>query len=259
MKPCREIRSIFIDALYGALPEARQQAFQQHLASCNKCSAAYKKMSRTLKVMSDHPRSEPDAKFWDNYWDRLSSRIESEKPKQNRLRWIYRVAAVLFLIGAGMILGRFTLRPTRVVTTFKGDQETQVVVPASLNERANDFLGRSEVLLLMIVNLTPDQEGSNGLDFSKQKEISNTLIQEASLLKKELAQPDRRRLQKLVSDLELILMQIANLERQNDTPGIEFLKSGVDRKGLLLKINLERMRMAEPLTDNESASSKKSI
>jgi hypothetical protein len=51
-----------------------------------------------------------------------------------------------------------------------------------------------------------------------------------------------RRLEKLVGDLELILMQIANLEEKEDLPEIELVKDGVDRKGLLLKINLEQMR-----------------
>ena len=45
----------------------------------------------------------------------------------------------------------------------------------------------------------------------------------------------------MVSDLEVILMQIANLESDYDLPAIEMVKSGVERRGIFLKINIEEM------------------
>jgi len=49
----------------------------------------------------------------------------------------------------------------------------------------------------------------------------------------------------LVSDLEVILLQIANLESEHNLSTIEMVQSGVDRRGILLKINLEEMRQTE--------------
>jgi hypothetical protein len=76
-------------------------------------------------------------------------------------------------------------------------------------------------------------------------------------LKKELSNTNDRRLEKLVGDLELILLQIKNLEEKEDLPEIELVKSGVDRKGLLLKINLEQMRShSSPSQKTKGASGK---
>ena len=61
------------------------------------------------------------------------------------------------------------------------------------------------------------------------------------MLKDDLTDANRRKLYQLVSDLEVILLQIANLESQNDLPAVEMIRSGVDRRGILLKINLEEM------------------
>ena len=49
-------------------------------------------------------------------------------------------------------------------------------------------------------------------------------------------------LRALIDDLEVILLQIANLEAEHDVPAIELVRSGVDRRGILLKIQVEQMR-----------------
>ena len=46
------------------------------------------------------------------------------------------------------------------------------------------------------------------------------------------------RVKQLVEELELILLEIANLEEEQDIENIELIKSGIDRKALLLKIYL---------------------
>ena len=68
---------------------------------------------------------------------------------------------------------------------------------------------------------------------------------EAATLKEELDDPRQRRLRELVSDLELILMQIANLEADGDMGAVEFIRSSVNEKDVLLKINLEQLRIGE--------------
>ena len=51
----------------------------------------------------------------------------------------------------------------------------------------------------------------------------------------------REVLKVLVEELETILIEIANLEEQEDLPDIELIRDGVDRKGILLKINIHQM------------------
>ena len=77
---------------------------------------------------------------------------------------------------------------------------------------------------------------------SHQKQISQQLVKEADLLKQQLKNPAQHRLRELIIELEVILLQIANLETTNDLTGIELIKSGIDRNGILLKINLEEMK-----------------
>lgn len=243
MNPCKQIRRLFIEALYNELDSDGQQRVDAHLKECIKCLKAFRRMKRALLIMNQRVRVEPDPKFWDQYWNRLEQRMQQEKPvivQRSWQRWIYRAAAILLLIGTGVILGRLWVPSTTIVQ--KVPDRGVPVVQAKLDQRTQEFLGRSEILLLGLVNYDPETEETASLDLSRQKELSQNLMQEAAYLKEELSGRGDRRLQKLVGDLEMILLQIANLEEKEDLPEIDLVKSGVDRKGLLLKINLEQMR-----------------
>ena len=83
------------------------------------------------------------------------------------------------------------------------------------------------------------------LRLERKQELAGELIQEAVFLKSELEKTREQQLAGLVEDLERIMRQIANLEMQQDIPSIELIQRGVDKGDLLLKINLEKMKMEE--------------
>jgi len=258
MKPCKDIRSSFVEALYGEFSTEDKERFYDHLDSCVACNKSFHRMKQNLEVMSSHKRDEPDTQFWDGYWNRLEQRMERDKKPSTlwRQHWIYRAAAVILLIGAGVIVGRMSRVEPRQGTSMAKTAPVQMpVVQTGLQERTQDFLGRSEILLLGLVNFDASKQDMAAIDITRQKRISRGLVHEASDLKKELSDNKDRRLENLVGDLELILFQIANLEEKEDLPEIEMVKSGVDRKGLLLKINLEQMRSRSALSGNRKSSS----
>ena len=80
----------------------------------------------------------------------------------------------------------------------------------SIALRASRYLKRSRVLLLAVVNSDRRDEDPFRLNLPLQKKTSAELLQEAAVLKKGLRSSDRR-LERLISDLEMILRQISNL------------------------------------------------
>jgi hypothetical protein len=98
------------------------------------------------------------------------------------------------------------------------------------------------VLLLGLVNTDVSDDETPAIDFALQRGISQQLVQEAYFLKNEMHAPDQQRVKDLVSDLELILLQLANLESEHDLPAVELAKSAVNSRAILLRINLEEMR-----------------
>jgi hypothetical protein len=252
MSDCQKFEDQFVDALYGELDPSIQQPLDEHLKQCRRCNELFASMQKTLHIMDDRDHPELADEYWNQYDQKLHKRMADAKQQNVRQHsfgkipgWAIKAAAAFILIGIGVLIGRYYMSPTTQpqISNNRPPRST-TVQRVSMDPETERFLERSQVLLIGVVNLEPDAEGNYPADLSAQKKVSRDLIQEASVIKTKLKGPDKRRLNELVSDLELILLQIANLEAEHDQPEIEMVKSGVDRKGVLFKINLEQMRMS---------------
>src|SRR5262249_9500268 len=150
------------------LNEEQSKKFYEHLESCEACKKSFRRKQRTLNLMSRRKRAEPDPQFWDGYWDRLQARMERQKqPVVISWRsWIYRAAAVMLLIGAGVIIGRMTrfgsIGPGPVANN--GPKIQVPVQEVRLQQRTQEFLGRSEILLLGITHFDASTQDPAALD-----------------------------------------------------------------------------------------------
>ncbi len=256
MKACKKCRDLLPPALYGELESKEKTFFEDHLSSCPDCAAEFKGMTETLSMMVQRTRPDPGQNFWDGYWERLSSRMEKEDAAAETIipprrsfgrifslspRWVFQAAAAVALVVVGVFIGRTVFSPQQ--TSIDIARQTTSLVPAESDPvlRARDYIDRSKPVLLALVNYDASSEDSYALDLPLQKRVSQELVSQAGALKSELKEPGQRRLRELVSELETILLQIANLEAENDLEAVEFVKQGVESGGLLLKINMSEM------------------
>lgn len=259
MKDCKKCSGLLVEALYGELDPKEKTLFENHIASCPACASEYKALTETLKTMDGRARPEPGQDFWDGYWDRLAGRMGKEQAVEKmpgswgkRLgrawslapRWAFQAAAALVLIAIGVLIGRGVFSPQR--TSVEASRQTVKAPPSQPAEsdpvlRARDYVDRSKLVLLALVNYDPKTEDFYALNLPYQKQVSQELVTQAGKLKSDLRDPRRRRLRELVADLETILLQIANLESENDLEAVEFVKQGVENRGVLFKINLSEM------------------
>jgi len=260
MNNCRKCRSMFIEVLYNELDHEQKKSFDAHLEACSKCTKDFEEMRETMGVLSQRTRTEPDSFFWDSYWDKLADRMEEKERSVPAIvawwqrfwqsisfqpNWTYRIATAVALIAIGVFIGKLYFgRPvSEQVETFQTVQVPPTAVEqVSLQQRADRYIERSKILLLGLINFDPENEDAYALDLPHQQQISQELVREANLLKEELNDPAQQQLRELIEDLKIILLQIANIESEYDLTGIELVKNGVDRRGILLKINLEEMQ-----------------
>jgi len=263
MGECRKMKGLFLESLYGELDMDRKEPLKRHLAACRKCSEEYEKMARTLRTMSGRTTPDPGRDFWDGYWDKLEQRMRKEGVFEPRaadvrerprirsgffLHWGYRAAGAIAILAVGILIGRlFLSRPVTIKRQVQSGAPS--VLPAAssgdLTSRTSRYLERSKVILLALVNFDPGKQDVYGLNLPRQKEVSGELVKEASILKGELRTAKERQLEKLVGDLEMILMQIANLKSEADLPTVEIIRAGVEHKDILFKISLNEMRRAD--------------
>jgi hypothetical protein len=260
MNKCKRCRSLFLEHFYGELDPSKKKFFDDHMSFCEKCRSRFVEMEAVLQLTSKRVRPEPPEEFWDSYEKKLAQRVkteeasglEHESPRKNLGRrfgiapkWTYQAAAAVALIVIGIFIGKALFSPQVPGVQHASQQPDLITQPqpeSVLVNRSQDYIDRSKLILLALVNFDPAVEDPYGLDLPYQKQVSGELVEEASYLKKELAGSDQERLENLITSLEIILLQIANLESENDLDAIELVRDGITSQGLLMEINLSDLR-----------------
>ena len=233
-----------------SLDEHELNEFQSHLKACTKCSS---ELQAFQAIVSEAQTFEP-VQAPESLWARIENeldtprrpfytivlnRIKDLKEKVDSLVKIpapaFKLAGVMAVLIIGVFVGRYFL------PVPNGSQLTEEVIPQSpevqmVANRTNKFVEKSKILFLGFVNAdTADVEESN---WQTEKKVAQNLVREAAVLKNDLTPYRNERLNVLIEELELILLEIANLEEEYDVENIEMIKTGIDRKALMLKIHL---------------------
>jgi hypothetical protein len=245
---CGEWQSVMVDVLFGDADPETVQAFERHRKGCESCATEFASLKATLELTAQRPEATPRVSFMDGLEDRLTSAAErrdlpgvgaSGTVLRRLPRWSLHLAAGLAILAIGVLLGRGAQPSEEAAIAERSDPKSG---PSAVESRAISYLDRSETLLLGVVNFDPATEDPASLLAPHRNEIAQDLLVEASFLKTRLSGSDQQRLKALVGDLEIILLQLANIEARADIPDIEIVRAGVDRNAILFKIDLEQMR-----------------
>lgn len=266
MGGCRKMNEKILGSLYGELSPAEERELSRHLETCPDCRAEHEAMARTLLTMGARTPADPGAGYWDAYFDKLEKRMVADgvyapvkSPAPAPVRAPFRrmlpprralaAAGAIGLLAAGILIGRLTLPRGEVMAKAPSASGQTAALPAAagdLSGRASRYLARSKVIFLAIANFDPGTKDIAGLNLSGQKAMSRDLVREAAGLKDDLRAAGDRRLERLVGELETILIQIANLKSETDLPGVEIVQAGVGLKDILFRINLSEARSSAP-------------
>ncbi len=253
MSTCQKMHVRIVEALYDGLDEDLKAELTEHLQSCRDCARFYREAAGTIEIMNSRVTPERDEAFWAGYSERLAARIDSDESQSQSLyryparfsRPLLRLSAVAALVLVGIFLGRLIWKDRRLVDSIRQDA-TPVLgqagdISETIEDRAQSYLDKSKLLLLAMANFNPNTDDASTLNLSSQRRISEDLVQEAAYLKTALADPSETRLRELVADLEIILLQIANLEDEYDLDAVEMVQRGVDTQGVLFRIDLSKV------------------
>jgi len=246
MKECKYFQQIMVEDFYNEINPKEKSKLEKHLENCDSCKTQLAQIQSTLNGMNQYKREEPSEEFWNNYWINLESKLDRKPPFSEKLKkifavfqirpsWIYGFATAAAFLIIGIFLGKFYFTPQPVNSYVSTEISQKNIHTVATAER---YLQRSKVLLLGIVNMDTEVESNYKPNIYKQQQISKELIQQTAVLKKDLKETDRKILLELINELETILMQIANLEKEYDYDAIELIQNSLDRKGILVKINL---------------------
>ncbi|MEO8167236.1 MAG: zf-HC2 domain-containing protein, partial [bacterium] len=257
------VQTSLYDFLQNQLSEEEHGSVQQHLAECASCARELTQLRQTLSTL---PSLESIPDKGEGFFNALAVRIETaireeQKPRQNvftefiqkaqsfvtlRPAYAYSFGGALAMIILAVFF--FVRQPERHVEYAANEQPLSDYEFARLRaqQRMGNYLQKSKTLLVGIANMKESDQGD--VDFSAERKLSRTLVHEARYLK---SQPIDERSARLVRDLQKILIELANLEKTNDLPNVEMIRTGINQENLLFKI-----RMAEASLDTNRATNK---
>jgi hypothetical protein len=252
-----QARRLLYPYLQKELTPEDEQWVENHLTDCKRCAEELEMMKSALELFprtSTSPSNERSGEFWNQFAQNVSRRIQEEEMRSKArasslwetvesfllLRWKTIAVSSAAMAAVGVLL--LFREPTLPVQT---EQQQSPLIGQSVQlertaERATQYFQKSKVLFVGITNMKTVE--GEPVDLTAERRVSRELIHEARYLKK---QPLDVRSTRLISDLERILIELANMKEETDLPNVEMIRSGIHRENLLFKI-----RMAQPLYDS---------
>jgi hypothetical protein len=284
MKSHRFVKNSLYEYHRGELAEQDRRDVEAHLAGCADCRSEFEAVRDSTLLLDRYgkrPSEQRGELYWQQFAIKVDRRIETEHEEEAAPSIVRQLldsfvlhrkpfgigfasALTLMMIAFGVWNVWFKESPSQQTLSGLTAQESSGVQPAgvrniSVETRAQDYLEQSKVLLIGLMNSDPKSLSSSAPVLQREREISRKLVSESVFLTSSLNDPSQRRLKELVSDLQLILVQIANLGTERDVPGVEIIKGGIEHKDIIFKINLEEIHRTTTSAGKAGGTAKKTI
>jgi len=251
MSCCRKWREHCVEAVYGELESDRRTAFAEHRRSCARCAAAFERLASTVALLDREmpPRPRPgQLDAWTRLAPALAEVDRRTRGRRPRPRIVLgypaaaAVAAALVVLGLG--LGLLLREPG--MTPVPGPAAVQSreapAAAADVDAELGRYLERATPLLLAVANRRSSGVGVAGFDPAVERRRAEQLAAEASALRARLTERGRRRQGELVTDMEVVFLQIANLPEREYRRGLEMVRATIETQALLFQLSVEELR-----------------
>jgi hypothetical protein len=244
----------------GRLSAQVQQEIEEHCRECAECRADLEALASTVRGVrppATEPSEQRDPKFWAEFADRVEERIgEGRRPRTAFWKpWLEEIEALLTHgwkpVGAAagvlavalvifLLSGRETSGPAATPAAVPA---ATAATPDSAGERFAQYLRKSNTLLVGLTNRKVDDDL---VDLSAERELSRELVQESRRLQETSMDPQTNR---LVGDMEKILIEIASRNPITDREHFDLIRSGINQENLLFKVRMtESMYQAQTVS-----------
>ena len=237
------------DYLDDELSPAERAAMDEHLAGCAACRAVLDELRRVSVRARGLRDRDPDADLWpaiarkighpeaaeDDPTDELAARRRKRIGFDRRWLWPGAAAAAVLVLGIG--IGRFTAPgPERLPTArVEAPAPGTPLTADPYRMAAVQHLSRTETLLT-----TFRADARQGAADPQASAWADDLLTRTRLLLDSPAADDPK-LRALLQDLELVLVQIAQLPRQSPEAEVDLAERAIERSRVL-----PRMRTLVP-------------
>jgi len=232
---CEKFRKNMILYLYGELDKKSAEELKDHIKKCPDCAREMEYTEKVFDLVEETKTEDiPDAD-WEKCWSRIDKKVSVLDKKREKYfdffpKWAAAAAAFICILIIGFVIGRTTFIPGGDKITVAG--ESQDAFQLSLQEHFDSL----KPLLIEYAHYGEDRD-SNKVILDK-KYVEELLIQ--NILLKRLAAEKNPDARQLLEDIELILREITNMDK-NGTSSPLMIKEYINNQGILNAVDVRGM------------------
>ena len=224
---------------YGEMDHSAETAAVSHLAACDSCRRSYTRLQRVLAAVDALPAPVLSDGFERTVWARLEPALPARRGWRawfvvapRSLAW---AAAIIVLVAAAFLAGRFTTRPTvsETVQIASADEVRERILLSDLGEH----LDRSQTMLIELVS-AGDVASREQVDISLERERAEELVAANRLYRQTTSANGETNVAQLLDELERLLVELAASPDQVAPEDMERVQQQITAKDLLFKVRV---------------------
>jgi hypothetical protein len=264
----KHVRNQLYDYLSGGLTKEESSAVENHLADCPQCSEERQKVEEAIKAINSGQHDLPTLpeSYWAGYWKAIEARLKTSESRPSvverlldllRARETERFLSPKIAYGLlGFVLGAIATFGVLSPYINKGHQ-TELTRPAAEQAEAQpaeaesptlssitqeisqpliQFFQKAKAFLIAVKNVDESKETPS--DLVSQQETSKRLGAECRNLKRLPLDP---REQQLLSELDVVLVQLSKVKNEKDSLKLDLVKEGIERNNLVMRIRVHEL------------------
>jgi anti-sigma factor RsiW len=232
MSNCKKHQKEMAAYLYGELPDEKQKMLEYHLRHCPECR---KELAEIKQVLNGAVFKEEGATY-----------IPERKGRIRAFLWQPRMRPVYAALFTGVILGAVFMFMVFRLSGPLPTTEGGLHFPPGLIENMDiemarrdtlDYLAKSRYLLLDFVQSSP--EGAAGFwqsDITSQR--AGQLLFKKRYINQQLDKYQMAKARAICDQIELLFLELTQMSSELSEVEIERIRSFIEERQLLLKINL---------------------
>lgn len=244
MSKCDQ-KFLVVDYFFDELKRENKQQFESHLAGCKTCEQQLGALAETSWVMKQQRREKPGKELLHNYQQQLRDKFYVEQKLSSRIKGFLekfirrpsiaiRLAEAVVLILIGIFIGKTVIwqQGTNPVPDELFSLASQPPVEDLI---LKNYLQQTEMIFLDVANLDPVEDQrliSNLVQSAKYK----YLLQKTLLLRDQAKELDNNQLADVLSQIELILLELCNMETNAYEETLYLIKQQLKDTHLLIEM-----------------------
>jgi len=239
--------------------ETRDRAgIAAHLEECPECARQLEQIEAVLSALNALPVPEPGEDYGQRVWRQIAPRLPEKKAKWWEGLFLPRRMVALGTVAALVLLAFFVGRVSKSPVPDEGVADAHQVRERVLVVAVGEHLGRSEMILMELVNAQPEP-GQKVMDMSSAQKRAEDLVEENRLYRQTALRDGDRAMANTLEELERVLLDIANSPNEVTPAQFESLQKRIESKGILFKVRVvnqdlrEREKAQKPTPDRENA------